>query len=57
VGSAESIAQQLQDVTEAGALDGFVLTFPDFIEDLAFCGHRIKPLLAQAGLTEVASIG
>jgi hypothetical protein len=44
-------------VTEAGALDGFVLTFPDFIEDLAFCGHRIKPLLAQAGLTEVASIG
>ena len=57
VGSAESIAQQLQDVIEAGDLDGFVLTFPDFIEDLAFFGRRIKPLLAQAGLTEAASIG
>jgi alkanesulfonate monooxygenase SsuD/methylene tetrahydromethanopterin reductase-like flavin-dependent oxidoreductase (luciferase family) len=46
VGSAETIAQQLLAVIEAGDLDGFVLTFPDFIEDLRFFGQRVLPLLA-----------
>ena len=43
------IAQQLQDIIEIGDLDGFVLTFPDFIGDLTFFGRRVLPLLAQAG--------
>jgi pyrimidine oxygenase len=52
VGSAEAIAQQLQEVIEAGDLDGFVLTFPDFIEDLRFFGERVLPLLAEVGLAQ-----
>jgi pyrimidine oxygenase len=52
VGSAEAIAQQLQEVIETGDFDGFVLTFPDFIEDLRFFGERVLPLLAAAGFAQ-----
>ena len=55
VGSAEAIAQQLQEVIEAGDFDGFVLTFPDFIEDLRFFGERVLPLLAAAGFAHPLS--
>jgi pyrimidine oxygenase len=49
VGSAVSIAQQLQEVIIDGDFDGFVLTFPDFIADLQFFGQRVLPLMADAG--------
>src|SRR5687767_10554368 len=37
---------------ERGDVDGFVLTFPDFIGDLAFFGRRVLPLLAAAGFAQ-----
>jgi alkanesulfonate monooxygenase SsuD/methylene tetrahydromethanopterin reductase-like flavin-dependent oxidoreductase (luciferase family) len=49
IGSATSSARQFQEVIEAGDLDGFVLTFPDFIADRAFFGRRVLPLLAEGG--------
>jgi alkanesulfonate monooxygenase SsuD/methylene tetrahydromethanopterin reductase-like flavin-dependent oxidoreductase (luciferase family) len=49
VGSAVSIARQLQEVIIDGDFDGFVLTFPDFIADLRFFGQRVLPLMADAG--------
>jgi pyrimidine oxygenase len=49
VGSAVSIARQLQEVIIDGDFDGFVLTFPDFIADLQFFGQRVLPLMADAG--------
>jgi len=49
VGSAVSIAQQLQEVIMDGDFDGFVLTFPDFIADLQFFGQRVLPLMVDAG--------
>jgi len=49
VGSAVSIAHQLQEVIMDGDFDGFVLTFPDFIADLQFFGQRVLPLMADAG--------
>lgn len=52
VGSATSIARQFREVIETGDLDGFVLTFPDFIADLAFFGQQVLPLLAAAGLAQ-----
>jgi pyrimidine oxygenase len=52
VGCAAAIARQLQEVIEAGDLDGFVLTFPDFLGDLAFFGHCVLPLLAEAGFAQ-----
>lgn len=57
VGSAATIAQQLQEVIVVGDFDGFVLTFPDFIADLRFFGERVLPLLASSGLaTPVARV-
>jgi alkanesulfonate monooxygenase SsuD/methylene tetrahydromethanopterin reductase-like flavin-dependent oxidoreductase (luciferase family) len=49
VGSAVSIAQQLQEVILDGDVDGFVLTFPDFIADLQFFAQRVLPLMVDAG--------
>ena len=54
VGSAASIARQFQEVIEAGDFDGFMLTFPDFIDDLDFFGRHVLPRLADAGFAQPA---
>jgi pyrimidine oxygenase len=52
VGSEVSIAQQLQEIILDGDMDGFVLTFPDFIADLQFFGQRVLPLMVDAGFMQ-----
>ena len=45
VGSAETIARQIIDTVRAADLDGMMLVFPDFVEDLKGFGERILPLV------------
>lgn len=47
VGSPESIAEQMRVFSESG-VDVFLLTFPDFVEDLEFFGQEILGLLTEA---------
>ena len=45
VGSAETIARRIVDTVRSADLDGMMLVFPDFIEDLKGFGERILPLV------------
>lgn len=47
VGSAETIARQIVDTMRAADLDGMMLVFPDFVEDLKGFGERILPLVRR----------
>ncbi|MDQ7910379.1 LLM class flavin-dependent oxidoreductase [Phytohabitans sp. ZYX-F-186] len=53
-GSADTIAEQLADIIEAGRIDGAVFIMPDFIGDLAALGEAILPQLARHGLPGAA---
>jgi pyrimidine oxygenase len=47
VGSAESIARQIVDTVRGADLDGMMLVFPDFVDDLKGFGERILPLVRR----------
>ncbi|WP_225221211.1 LLM class flavin-dependent oxidoreductase [Bacillus norwichensis] len=49
IGTPEQIVEQLVKISEAG-VDGMLLGFLDYNEDLKFFGERILPLMKQAGL-------
>lgn len=55
-GTPESIADQFEEMINDGDLDGFVLTFPDFIGDLEYFGRRVMPVLAERGLARPFAI-
>lgn len=47
-GSAVSLRQQIEHVLGLTGLDGMMLIFPDYIEDLRFFGEHVLPGLRQA---------
>ncbi|GIN98980.1 luciferase [Siminovitchia terrae] len=49
IGTPEQIVEQLIKISEAG-VDGMLLGFLDYHEDLKFFGEKILPLMKQAGL-------
>ncbi len=49
IGTPEQIVEQLVKISEAG-VDGMLLGFLDYHEDLKFFGEEILPLMKQAGL-------
>ncbi len=49
IGTPEQIVEQLVKISEAG-VDGMLLGFLDYHEDLKFFGENILPLMKQAGL-------
>ncbi|MFS0646521.1 LLM class flavin-dependent oxidoreductase [Siminovitchia sp. 179-K 8D1 HS] len=49
IGTPEQIVDQLVKISEAG-VDGMLLGFLDYHEDLKFFGDKILPLMKQAGL-------
>jgi FMNH2-dependent dimethyl sulfone monooxygenase len=49
VGTAEDIAGQLQELSDAG-LDGVLLTWVDFVSGMADFNRQVLPLLEQRGL-------
>jgi FMNH2-dependent dimethyl sulfone monooxygenase len=51
VGTPEQVAEQLGEINGAG-MDGVMLGFLDWNEELAYFGERVLPLLEQAGLRE-----
>jgi pyrimidine oxygenase len=50
VGSAETIADDIGDIVERGELDGVMLIFPEYLEDMAFWAQHVAPRLAERGL-------
>ncbi|XID91076.1 LLM class flavin-dependent oxidoreductase [Paenibacillaceae bacterium WGS1546] len=40
-GDADEIVQRIRSIIETASLDGMMLTFPDYIEDLRFFGERV----------------
>jgi pyrimidine oxygenase len=55
VGSAVSLRQQIEELLRGADLDGLMLIFPDYIEDLKFFGEQIMPDLRQAFRTGAAA--
>jgi pyrimidine oxygenase len=47
-GSAESLRQQIEHTIRVADLDGMMLIFPDYIEDLRFFGEQVMPGVRQA---------
>lgn len=52
-GDADSIVERIKLIIETADLDGMMLTFPDYIEDLRFFGERVLPKLR--GVSAVTS--
>lgn len=50
VGGPERIADMLEEQAVEGALDGFLLIFPDFIEGVPRFGEQVLPLLRKRGI-------
>ncbi|WP_138755652.1 LLM class flavin-dependent oxidoreductase [Paenibacillus sinopodophylli] len=44
-GSLETIVARIRHIIEVTGIDGMMLTFPDYIEDLQFFGERVLPAL------------
>lgn len=44
-GSLESIVARIRHIVEVTGIDGMMLTFPDYIEDLRFFGEKVLPAL------------
>lgn len=42
-GSADQIAARVKEIVETANLDGMMLTFPDYVEDLKFFGEKVLP--------------
>lgn len=51
VGTPEQIVEQMQSVHDMG-IDGFILSWLDYHEELKYFGERVMPLLRQAGLRQ-----
>ncbi|MER5671885.1 LLM class flavin-dependent oxidoreductase [Pseudonocardia alni] len=49
IGTPEQIAQRFVDITDIG-VDGMVLGFHDYAEELAYFDKNVMPLLKQAGI-------
>jgi len=49
VGTPEQVAEQLAQINEAG-MDGVMLGFLNWNEELDYFGERVLPLLGEAGL-------
>lgn len=49
VGTPEQVVDQLREISEAG-MDGVMLGFLDWQEEVDYFGERVMPLLGQAGL-------
>jgi len=49
-GSAETLARRLAKTIVESQLDGVTLIVPDFVEDLAFIGEKVLPLLGDLGV-------
>jgi pyrimidine oxygenase len=49
VGSAASLREQIEQMLRITDLDGLMLIFPDYIEDLRFFGEQVMPGLRDAG--------
>jgi pyrimidine oxygenase len=47
-GSAETIRQQIVHTMEMAELDGMMLIFPDYVEDLRFFGENILPTVRSS---------
>jgi pyrimidine oxygenase len=50
VGSAQTIADDIGDIVERGELDGVMLIFPEYLEDMAFWTREVQPLLDARGI-------
>ncbi len=51
VGTPEQVVEQMQSVHAMG-IDGFILSWLDYHEELKYFGERVMPLLRQAGLRQ-----
>jgi alkanesulfonate monooxygenase SsuD/methylene tetrahydromethanopterin reductase-like flavin-dependent oxidoreductase (luciferase family) len=51
VGTPEQIAERFVEIGEAG-VDGMMLGFHDYADELRYFDHRVMPLLRQAGLRD-----
>ena len=51
VGTPEQIAERFVEISEAG-VDGMMLGFHDYADELRYFDHRVMPLLRQAGLRD-----
>ena len=49
VGTPEQVVEQMQGIHAMG-IEGFILSWLDYAEELAYFGERVMPLLKQAGL-------
>ena len=49
VGTPEQVVEQMQSIHAMG-IEGFILSWLDYAEELAYFGERVMPLLKQAGL-------
>lgn len=47
-GSLDTIVARIKRIFEVTRIDGMMLTFPDYVEDLTFFGERILPVLRGA---------
>jgi pyrimidine oxygenase len=55
-GDADSIVERIKLIIETADLDGMMLTFPDYIEDLRFFGEQVLPKLRGVS-AETAPVG
>lgn len=49
VGTPEQVVEQMLELRELG-IEGFILTWLDYFEELKYFGERVLPLMKQAGL-------
>jgi len=49
VGTPEQVVEQMVELRELG-IEGFILTWLDYYEELKYFGERVLPLMKQAGL-------
>jgi pyrimidine oxygenase len=47
-GSHESVAAEIDQLSEVDGIDGIMLNFPDFVPDIRSFGQRVMPRLSQA---------
>jgi pyrimidine oxygenase len=51
-GGPERMAALLKELAEEGEVDGFMMIFPDYLQDLRFFGKRVLPILHSEGLRD-----
>ena len=51
IGTPEQVVEQMQAVHAMG-IEGFILSWLDYHEELKYFGERVMPLLRQAGLRQ-----